>query len=546
MVLASEAKEVREATLVEEGEVVPRSGYATKGDATMSKTCREALTRTSRAMRLAGQAGVVTLIVLVVAPLRGYAQGSMPEVRSMIFGALEDSLEKAKAEQADLLSPTFFGKADENYAQALQDFRRGKELKDIHKKVKEAQAALREAMRVSQLGRVTFPNLLRAREDALKANAPQYALPTYEEAERRFTDAAKALEGGDVKSATQKGTEAERKFREAELQAIKSSVMGTVQQLIAQGEEQEASKFAPKTYGRAKALLVEAESILSSDRYAGESAQEKVEQAEYEARHAVYLTKLIKKLRADERGWEDFILGHEVLLTKIAQEVAYQPQYDSGIAQPVESMLLAIQNLKQENRRLSGEVSDLNMQISKLSEELSGLREELDKMREKEAGLQAKLEEEKAKLEAQKRKEEKFKKVEALFSPEEAVVLRQGDDLVIRLKGLTFPPGKATIDPKFFAFLTKVQRTIREFPNCTVTVEGHTDAIGDARYNESLSLIRANAVRQYLIANMGLHEDRVTAVGYGESRPIASNDTEAGRMQNRRIDIVLGVQGVIF
>lgn len=63
--------------------------------------------------------------------------------------------------------------------------------------------------------------------------------------------------------------------------------------------------------------------------------------------------------------------------------------------------------------------------------------------------------------------------------------------------------------------------------------------MGDETYNMQLSLARAKAVTAYLIANMGIGEDRITATGYGESRPIASNDTKEGRQQNRRIDVVL-------
>ena len=63
--------------------------------------------------------------------------------------------------------------------------------------------------------------------------------------------------------------------------------------------------------------------------------------------------------------------------------------------------------------------------------------------------------------------------------------------------------------------------------------------MGDDTYNLQLSVDRAKAVTAYLIANMGISEDRITATGYGESRPIASNDSNEGRQQNRRIDVVL-------
>ena len=75
-----------------------------------------------------------------------------------------------------------------------------------------------------------------------------------------------------------------------------------------------------------------------------------------------------------------------------------------------------------------------------------------------------------------------------------------------------------------------------------IIVEGHTDNIGNDAYNLNLSAERARAVQQYLIANMNLAEERTQALGYGEERPIANNETEEGRMQNRRIDVVIMTQ----
>jgi outer membrane protein OmpA-like peptidoglycan-associated protein len=128
-----------------------------------------------------------------------------------------------------------------------------------------------------------------------------------------------------------------------------------------------------------------------------------------------------------------------------------------------------------------------------------------------------------------------------MFDPSEASLLRKGDDLILRLIGLTFPSGRATIQPDYFSLLAKVQRAIRKLPTGAITIEGHTDSIGDDRYNESLSYERAMAVKSYIVANMGLDESRITALGYGETRPIASNETKEGRAQNRRIDIVLSI-----
>ena len=77
-----------------------------------------------------------------------------------------------------------------------------------------------------------------------------------------------------------------------------------------------------------------------------------------------------------------------------------------------------------------------------------------------------------------------------------------------------------------------------KYPNSRFTVEGHTDSVGSNSLNQKLSEERANSVRDFLI-NEGIDASRLEAVGYGEERPIATNNTRAGRTQNRRVEINL-------
>ena len=76
---------------------------------------------------------------------------------------------------------------------------------------------------------------------------------------------------------------------------------------------------------------------------------------------------------------------------------------------------------------------------------------------------------------------------------------------------------------------------LNDIPTLVIEIGGHTDALGSDEYNRSLSDDRANAVRTYLLEH-GIAEERVTAVGYGESVPVDTNETEEGRAQNRRVE----------
>jgi outer membrane protein OmpA-like peptidoglycan-associated protein len=104
---------------------------------------------------------------------------------------------------------------------------------------------------------------------------------------------------------------------------------------------------------------------------------------------------------------------------------------------------------------------------------------------------------------------------------------------------MNFPVGQSVIMPENYALLGKVQRAIRAFGEPDVIIGGHTDSTGPEPINEHLSQQRADAVRQYLVANRTLPYDKIIAVGYGSMRPLATNSTEEGRATNRRIDVTI-------
>lgn len=103
---------------------------------------------------------------------------------------------------------------------------------------------------------------------------------------------------------------------------------------------------------------------------------------------------------------------------------------------------------------------------------------------------------------------------------------------------ILFDTGRSTLKPESTSVFVDIIRILNEYPNARFTVEGHTDSVGSNATNQRLSEERANAVRDFLI-NEGIPGSRLEAIGYGEDRPIASNNTRAGRTQNRRVEINL-------
>lgn len=109
------------------------------------------------------------------------------------------------------------------------------------------------------------------------------------------------------------------------------------------------------------------------------------------------------------------------------------------------------------------------------------------------------------------------------------------DSQVVIRQQVHFETNRAKIRPQSFALLDTVAQVLRDYPKIRVEVQGHTDSQGPDKKNLTLSQQRADAVREYLIGR-GIEPYRMTAVGYGESRPIDSNKTASGRANNRRVE----------
>ena len=116
-------------------------------------------------------------------------------------------------------------------------------------------------------------------------------------------------------------------------------------------------------------------------------------------------------------------------------------------------------------------------------------------------------------------------------------VTRVGDEIVLNLpSNVTFASGQDSLTPQFFPVLDSVAIVLNKYPKTLLDIDGHTDNVGDAAFNQGLSERRAVSVARYLNSRQ-VDSRRLQIIGFGETRPVADNGSEVGRAANRRVEI---------
>jgi outer membrane protein OmpA-like peptidoglycan-associated protein len=461
------------------------------------------------------------------------AQGTQAGV-----AALREAIDAARQNQVDALAPNSFEQAAEALQSATRDAEKGRAPEKIKAQVNAGMAAIQKANAAALAARETLRSAVTTRGDALNAAAPKLAPEQWQKADQRFREATAALEKNDMKDAQRRAAEADVLLREVEMTAIRNRVLNEARGLIAQADAAKVERFAPRTLNAAKRYLAQAEQEINRNRYEPATAEQLAAQASYEARHAMYLARTIESTldkKDEDAALEELILSWEAPLSQIAAATDLEARFDKGPQLFMQQLLNKTQEQARELSRQKNELQDRNDQIAALNTEMEKLEARLGGVSQERIALQRRVD-------AQERLRSNVAAIESSFGPNEARVFRQGDDVVISLLGIRFASGKSNIDAANAALMNKVRDALALFPDSAMVVEGHTDSNGSDSANLILSQDRADAVRQYLISNFAINPERVSSIGYGESRPVATNDTAEGRARNRRIDLIIHVQ----
>lgn len=504
---------------------------------------------------------------------------------------LESELASARQQQLNVLSPTWFNKAEASLVEARALIEQKGSMAAIGTNVSRGRAELAKAQEMASIARTAIPEAIKGRQLARAAGAPALG-QDYAEVEGEFLALTRAIEENNLNYAQRNQQEVVDAFRVIEIRAIKETTLGEVRKLLEQAEKEGAKKLAPQVLADAQQELRDVDAFISANPYAKEEMHQKASAALFRAKRLVQLTRQSEQFRTMQPI--EVALWTEDVIWKISDTLGAADMRDQPFMVQVENILgtagslrtdrefLAerakgqqaevaalktqqqeqLEALRQRNAgevsaltaRYDGEVAELVTKVAalegksreeqvRLGQLMSEQRAEQERVAAERRATEQQLAAEKRaaeeKLAAERRFNEQYTRVRDLFEANEAETYKQGQQMVLRLRGMSFPVGQSIIMPENYVLLSKVLRAIRTFSDPDLTIEGHTDSTGATEMNDHLSQLRAEAVKEYLVANGVTSAEKIAAVGYGPTRPLAPNTTAEGRAQNRRIDVVI-------
>lgn len=481
----------------------------------------------------------IRLFVITACMFSSGISAAQDELHKNFFEDANAALAEANKVDAKLFAPRSYDRGTKAYEAAKANLNGDRNAQLLRDKTAEAVNHFSTAKKSSELAKTILSQVLKSRQDAFNASANELSKLAWDKANQDFASAIRYLERGDLKNAKRKDIAATNLYREAELNAIKAQYLNETRRMLEDANKQKVGRYAPFTLNKAKQLLANAERELEQSRYDTDYPRSLAQQANYEAKHAFYLADIVRSVRYKDLTIEKLILQWEEALQHIAEAADIVPTMSHGHKQLRTKLVTYIENTQNELQNLKNELKNLKQDANANNLRIADMEEEIRTLDKQLGGATAERSILVQRLEAQARVTAQFEQVEIMFTKNEARVFREGNNIILRLVGLDFDSGQSTIKQDNFKLLAKVEKAIDIFPRSEIMIEGHTDSYGNDSLNQKLSQSRAESLQKYMIKTMRIRSYRVIATGYGETNPVANNETAAGRAKNRRIDIVI-------
>jgi outer membrane protein OmpA-like peptidoglycan-associated protein len=419
------------------------------------------------------------------------------------IASLDKALKDAHAQGADYLAPDGYETAAAQLDRAMTEAASGrsdtansaalsglKSLKKVSSDVERSKDLLRE--------------VLVARTKAMDAGAATLYKEDTAKLEAALRKTTNLVEQGRLEDVKKRRPKLISGYEQLELVSLKEGMVDTAQATLEKAKQNRAPKYAPKTYKLAEEELALALSVLDADRSKTDKANAHATRAKWLAERSIGITELIRDFDRRDYTREDVVLWYQGQLSEIAEPLGKDLPFDSANRTVVLGMQSAVKELIAQRDETALARSQYEQELSLTAEQKGAVN-----------------------------------KVESMFAAFEASVYQQRKNVLISAHGFRFPPGGSELEADNFALLKKIIKAIDTFPDSTIKVSGHTDSTGSEAVNMKLSEERANKVAKFLTEVGGVAADRVSVYGYGESRPVASNETADGRSANRRVEILI-------
>jgi outer membrane protein OmpA-like peptidoglycan-associated protein len=465
---------------------------------------------------------------------------SLPSLHAQNEGAaLWNEVDQLVEEADQVLVPIFldneFRSIARSYLQIKNNFERNGFNETIANDLRSLSLYISDQIETVRIIKEPIVDVMAARNQAIQAGADTYAITYYNDAESLLNDLSSNLEREDLESLSVNSLEAMRLYNLAELEAIELTILRQSINLLSRARMSGVHLLAPRKFNEGEEILNQAKAILNNDRTAINEALAIQDQAIIVISQSINLARQIQMYQSEQISEEDLILLLSKPIVDIANFLSIKYDYLTNPNILTSDIIQAIQELEASSDSQENINNSRRLQLNQLESEISTINERLTVSQEERNNLILEIEQ----LTAAARR---FNQVEEIFDNEEATIIRENNDMLIRLSNITFESGSSNLSNTNDPIFQKIIDAINIFPEAIVLVEGHTDSSGDYESNLALSQLRATTVQNVLVEHYNLPLYQVTSLGYGELRPIANDETVFGQEQNRRIEIRIALE----
>ncbi|MBU0508265.1 OmpA family protein [bacterium] len=455
----------------------------------------------------------------------------------------EEQFANAIYEDLDLLVPRQFGRAQDSYDAARKLIADGREENLYRMKLQQALDELDAARRAAGSARKAFANVLIEREAAYDLAADSINPESWKRVENLLRDELRQFERRST--GTPDLTDLVATYRAVRHEALRTQVLGSARARIREAEQKGAEKQVPTLLLRANQAVGRAEANLTQGKV--EDARLEAQKAENSARQAIAMLSYIEFAQRAKQPWEAALLPYDDLLAELA---AYLdgfldlsrggPACREQLFNLVDARSDSLESLAADQQAM---LEGLEASLADAQTSLSDAQDRIAELEKRVATVENQRTTAREALLSRTETVERIARAQEVFKPGEAVVLQNADgNVTLRLQGLQFDAGATHLTKVHQKVLDRAIVAMAQFPGSRIRVEGHTDAGGGEEINQMLSESRAQQVAEYLAQKMKKAAGEVEYAGFGETKPIASNDSAEGRRRNRRIDVVLILQ----